>query len=248
MPWLIALRVVSLPAPDSRMKNEAISAEVNRSPSTSACTRLVVRSSRGRDRRDSANCAPYAARSRTALMIVSWSPPTSLSPAPSNTVVQWKTSGSSSSGMPIMSQMICSGSGPDSDWTKSACPSGWLDTIVVDQPLRTNPDAVLDAGHHFRRECPVDDRTQPEVPRIVEVDHRAAELGDRGIYLGKRHAGRDRTEDLRMPAREVDVIERRERPVPGSRLESLEHRSLEEHDGRFATKRGEGTVPQIVVP
>ncbi len=41
-PWLMALRVVSLPATTSRMKNEATSAEVSRSPSTSAWTRLVV--------------------------------------------------------------------------------------------------------------------------------------------------------------------------------------------------------------
>ena len=33
------------------------------------------------------------------------------------------------------------------------------------------------------------------------------ELRDGGIYLGKRDTGRDRTEDLRMPAREVHIIE-----------------------------------------
>ncbi len=36
-PWLIALRVVSLPATTSRMKNEPNSCAVSCSPSTSAC-------------------------------------------------------------------------------------------------------------------------------------------------------------------------------------------------------------------
>ena len=62
----MALRVVSLPAPDNRMKNEAISADDSRSPSTSARTRFEVRSSAGSARRDSANWTPYAARSSTA--------------------------------------------------------------------------------------------------------------------------------------------------------------------------------------
>ena len=51
----MALRVVSLPAAASRMKNEAISAEVSRSPSTSAATSAVVRSSPGLIRRSSAS-------------------------------------------------------------------------------------------------------------------------------------------------------------------------------------------------
>jgi len=53
----MALRVVSLPAAASRMKNEAISAEVSHSPSTSAATSAVVRSSPGLIRRSSAGVA-----------------------------------------------------------------------------------------------------------------------------------------------------------------------------------------------
>jgi hypothetical protein len=40
------------------MKNEAISVDDNRSPLTSASTRLVVRSSPGRDLRSSASAIP----------------------------------------------------------------------------------------------------------------------------------------------------------------------------------------------
>ena len=47
MPWLIALRVVSLPATTSRMKNDPNSSVVSRWPSTSACMRAEVRSSVG---------------------------------------------------------------------------------------------------------------------------------------------------------------------------------------------------------
>ena len=43
----MALRVVSLPAATSRMKNDAISAGLRLSPSTSAVTSAVVRSSCG---------------------------------------------------------------------------------------------------------------------------------------------------------------------------------------------------------
>ena len=56
----MALRVVSLPAAASRMKNDAISEELRRSPSTSAATRAVVRSSRGLARRSSAIAVAYA--------------------------------------------------------------------------------------------------------------------------------------------------------------------------------------------
>ncbi len=47
MPWLMAVRVVSLPATARRMKNGATSSGASISPSTSACTSLLVRSSVG---------------------------------------------------------------------------------------------------------------------------------------------------------------------------------------------------------
>ncbi len=48
------------------------------------------------------------------------------SPKPRMMLVQWKICWWSSSGMPIMSQITCSGSGPDSSVTSSPLPSGWF--------------------------------------------------------------------------------------------------------------------------
>ena len=53
-PWLMALRVVSLPATVSRTKKEPSSASVRRSPSTSALASAEVRSSVGSRRRSPA--------------------------------------------------------------------------------------------------------------------------------------------------------------------------------------------------
>ena len=50
-PWLMALRVVSLPATTSRMKKDATSASVSCSPSTFVLTRAEVTSSVGCSRR-----------------------------------------------------------------------------------------------------------------------------------------------------------------------------------------------------
>ena len=100
MPWLIAFRVVSLPAAVSRMKNDAISGDVRRSPSSSACTRFVVRSSVGRVRRCSARFTPYSASSVEALTISSKSPEASSSPVPMITVVQGPAISSTNSALP----------------------------------------------------------------------------------------------------------------------------------------------------
>ncbi len=86
----MALRVVSLPATASRMKNDAISADVSRSPSTSAATSAVVRSSRGLARRSSASAVAYAPMSMATFMNSSKSVVRSGSPKPRITLVQWK--------------------------------------------------------------------------------------------------------------------------------------------------------------
>ncbi len=51
-------------------------------------------------------------------------PPYSGSPAPRMTLVHWKICCSSAAGMPIISQMICSGRGAATSVTKSHSPSG----------------------------------------------------------------------------------------------------------------------------
>ena len=64
------------------------------------------------------------------------------SPKPRMTFVQWKIFWWSSSGMPIMSQMICSGRGPANAATRSAVPSGLSAIIASTRRLarsRTEP-------------------------------------------------------------------------------------------------------------
>ena len=80
--------------------------------------------------------------------------------------------------------------------------------------------ALVDAGHHFGCERPIDYRSKALVTRVIEVDHRAAEFGDCRVDFAQRHAGRGGAEQVRVPARMVDMVVGRQRPVAGARLES----------------------------
>src|SRR6202008_4512247 len=104
-----------------------------------------------------------------------------------------------------------------------------------DDPVRAFPHAVLDAGHHFGSEGSVDDLAQPEVTRVVKVDHRAHKLRDLGWHLNEGGARRDGTEDLGVATGVVDVGEPGEGPVARARNEALEIRDLEEGDRRLAS-------------
>ena len=107
----MALRVVSLPAADSRMKKLAISIGWSRSPSTSACIIAETRSSRGVGQPVLADLlGDLGAAPCTAAISVAMSGVSSGSPAPRITLVSSKTRCQYSRGMPIISQMICSGS------------------------------------------------------------------------------------------------------------------------------------------
>ena len=59
IPWVVALRVVSLPATARRTTNQPNSSAVSFSPSTSAWTSLVTRSSRGSTSRLAASSIAY---------------------------------------------------------------------------------------------------------------------------------------------------------------------------------------------
>ncbi len=124
MPWLIAFRVVSFPATTSRMKKDANSAGVSRSPSTSACMRTLVMSSPGLAMRASPSACAYCDNSTAAFMRTSIVTPYSGSPMPRITFESSNIRRLSASGMPIMSQMIASGSGPAISSTKSQVPLG----------------------------------------------------------------------------------------------------------------------------
>jgi hypothetical protein len=118
---------------------------------------------------------------------------------------------------------------------------------VGDQSTRSLADTLFDPGHHLRGECPVDDGSQPLVPRIIEGDHRADELGDLWGDVAQRHTGRSRAEDFRVPAGVVHIVISGQRPVPGTRLETGDHRGLEELDRRFPSKRRERPVAEVFV-
>ena len=128
IPWLIALRVVSLPATTSRMKNDPNSCGVSCSPSTSASIMIDVMSSRGVARRSSPSAWAYCEHARARWPSGPRSvPPNSGSPAPRIDVRPARRSCAvSSAGMPIMSQMISSGSGAAIVLDEVALPVGEL--------------------------------------------------------------------------------------------------------------------------
>ena len=123
---------------------------------------------------------------------------------------------------------------------------GMVGDQVRDQPPRPVAHRLLSAGHHLRCEGAADDVAQPRVTWIVQVDHRAEVLGHLGGLVGDGDI-RYRTEDLRMPAGVVDVIELHQRPVPGAGLESLVTDLLEEGDRRLPAQGRESPVSDGVV-
>ena len=102
----------------------------------------------------------------------------SVSNSPRITFVQRKTRSSSSSGMPIIEQMICSGSGAATSRTTSQRPSGWRSTMRRTMFAGTHPHRVLDERHDLRCERLLHDHPQAGMPRVVEHDHRPEELGN----------------------------------------------------------------------
>ena len=60
VPWVIAVRVVSLPPNTSTWKKFRNSVAVRRSPPTSACTKWLTTSSTGCSNRSSPSLAPYS--------------------------------------------------------------------------------------------------------------------------------------------------------------------------------------------
>jgi hypothetical protein len=84
------------------------------------------------------------------------------------------------------------------------------------------------------------------VAGIVKGDHRAEVLGHFGLLVGDGDVGVG-TEDLRVPAGEVDVVELRQGPVARAGVETLELDLVEELDRRLPPQSGEGPVPNRIV-
>ena len=230
------------------MKNEAISTDVRRSPSTSACTRLVVRSSPGsrspllgephgvlrhfRDHRDDVieftghlvvadtqhHCRPVEDLRFVLLRDAH------------HVADDLQRQQTRSLGDEVGSRVGMAGDHVRHD---SAGPVA---------------HALLDAGHHLGRESAIDDLAQPEVTRVVEVDHRTRELRDLGGHFVERCACRDGTEDFGVTTGVVDVVEPGERPVARARRKARELSNLEEGDRRLASQRRECPIAQVVIP
>ncbi len=123
----VVCRVVSLPATDSSTNQAEISACVSRSPSISAWTSAVIRSSLGCSSRwaaiSEANCESVKIASPSAAI---GSRPPRNSSSPTETIVSAAATmrSRSASGTPIMSEIVWSGSRLAISATKSPPPVG----------------------------------------------------------------------------------------------------------------------------
>ncbi len=119
-----------------------------------------------------------------------------------------------------MSQMISSGSGRRDVLDEVAGLVGEVRQQPVDDLVRLDLHDVLDGGDLLRREALRHDRAEPEVLRIVHVDHRPEEL----VHLLGQVAdvrALARAEQLRVAADVPDVVVAGDRPVarPGRERE-----------------------------
>ena len=131
------------------------------------------------------------------------------SPRPRMMLVCSKTNCVWLSGIPIMSQMIPSGSGAAMSRTKSHSPlSITASTSSAGAPL----DVALELRERARREAARHDAAQPRVARIVHRDHRAEELVQLRRQIGNVDA-LARAEEIAAPARRHHVGVARHRPV-----------------------------------
>ena len=123
---------------------------------------------------------------------------------------------------------------------------GMVGDQILHQSAGTVADGLLDAGHHFGGERAAHDIAQPGVARIVHGDHRPEVLGHLWRLVGDGDV-RDRTEDIRVPAGVVDVVELHQCPVARTRGEAFEADLVEELDRRLPAQGRERSVSDRVV-
>ena len=144
------------------------------------------------------------------------------------------------SGMPIMSQMISSGSGAAISVTKSQLPLSITRSIVCVARRCTSSSRRAERA---RREAARDDAAQPPVARVVHVDHGAEELVERSrAGRGCWCPCRSRTRRRRGSPSSMSRVPR-ERPVARAARQRDLRRRLEllvERDRLLAAQRGEG--------
>ena len=123
------------------------------------------------------------------------------------------TISSCSGPMPIIAQMIFSGSRAETCWTKSHGPvSSSSSTICAAVTLHV----LLEPLDHLRGERPGHDPAQPGVPRVVHADHRAEVLVVLGGQVDDARRAAGRGEQLGMPAGLGHVRVPDERVVPAA--------------------------------
>ncbi len=176
MPWLIALRVVSLPATTSRMKNEPNSCGVSCSPSTSAAIITEVMSSCGLALRSSPSAWAYMnICKRLAHQVLVRGDEVGVAAAEDRVG-------------PVEDLAVVLGGdahhvADDLErqrrrdvFDEVAGLVGEVGQQAIDDLVGLRLHDVLDGGDLPWGEALRDDRAEPEVLRIVHVDHRAEEL------------------------------------------------------------------------
>ena len=169
MPWVIELRVVSLPATASMITKKPNSSSESFSPSMSAWISVVTMSSVGFLPRSSAMAIAYMISSiddcAGSTSAYSGSSPPVISLDQRNSLSR------SSCGTPSRPAMACSGSSHDTCSTKSPAALGGRGLGDVLGALR---EFLLQPSDGAGRETAGDDLAQPGVVRRVHVEHDVA--------------------------------------------------------------------------
>ncbi len=211
MPLVNVALVESLPAATSRKKPITISWSASISPSISAWTRTLVRSSVGLARRASIiSCARRKISGKSSARTFSRPPGArSSSPTPSVVFISVAHALSSSSGIPMKLPITRETTG----WAMSSTTSQRLPALEpVEHLYRDRPDLVLVLGDPLRREAALEERLEPVVlGRVHRDEHRGHQLErDR---VGERHAAAALGGvGLPVAAHGVDVLGGHDRP------------------------------------
>ena len=148
MAWEVVCRVVSFPATESSTNQAEISAWVSFSPSISACTSAVIRSSAGwRSRWAAISLANWDSVQIASPITAIGSRPSRKRSSPVDTSASAATTRSrSASGTPIMSEIVRSGSRLATSDTKSPPPVGAASSTISAAAVRIRPRCARSDG------------------------------------------------------------------------------------------------------
>ena len=203
--------MLSLPAATSRKKPITISCSSRRSPSISAWTRTLVRSSVGFSRRSAISLLQRSKISGTSRSMIAALPPglRSGSLTARTEFMSRAQSASSSGGIPMKLWITRETTGCATSETRSHVSPVAEPVEDVD---RDRPDRLLVIGDPLRREAALEQRLEAVVLGRVHADeHRLLEL-ERQDRVGQRRDPRRRGVGLPVAADGVDVVGRGHRP------------------------------------